>query len=82
MRRKDAAISREEIRQSFDGPWGERFGPILSVQQFAELLGASPHTIRDWHRAGRFGSAARKVGKHIRIFRDRAIAELFKEQDR
>lgn len=79
MRRKDAAISREEIRQSFDGPWGERFGPILSVPQFAELFGESPHTVRDWFRQGRFGAAARKIGKHIRIFRDRAIVELFKE---
>ena len=81
MRRKDAAISLDEVRQAYSGAWGDRYPPILSVQQFAELLGASPHTIRDWHRAGRFGSAARKVGKHIRIFRDRAIVELFKEQD-
>ena len=72
MTRRIDRISLDEFAAAFaDEP------PVLNVQQFAKVLGISPKTIYQWHEQGRFGCASRRRGKHILIWRDRALDILF-----
>jgi len=61
----------------FAGERGERFPPVLSPEQLAELLGLSVKTIYEWMPKGRLDGAYRKRGKHALIWRDRALDVLF-----
>jgi hypothetical protein len=78
---KNRKLSREEIGQAFAGGGGEGFPVILSPAKLAELLQLSPKTIYDWLARGRLDGAFRKRGKHILIWRDRAIDTLFNGTD-
>lgn len=55
----------------------EKFGPILSPEQFAELFGISVSTAYFWISKGLLKGAAPKIGKHRFIWRNRAIEILF-----
>ncbi len=70
-------LSKTEIQQAFAEGSGPPVPRILTVKQLAELLHISPKTIYEWHAKGRLDGALRKRGKHILIWRDRAIALLF-----
>lgn len=73
MSAKKPNLSAEELARPFAGEWGERFPPILSPQQLAELLGLSVKTIYEWMAKSRLDGAYRKRGKHALIWRDRAL---------
>ena len=64
-----AAFTDEAMRSAFP--------PILSPEQFAKLWGVSRSTIYWWISQGLFAGAVTRVGKHRRIWRDRAIEILF-----
>jgi excisionase family DNA binding protein len=64
-----AAFSDEAMRKMFP--------PIMSPQQFADLLGVSRSSIYLWISQGLFAGAVTRIGKHRRIWRDRAIQILF-----
>jgi excisionase family DNA binding protein len=70
-------IGRDEIARAFAGPGGAPCPPILSPAQLAALAGLSPSTIYEWITKGRLDRAFRKRGKHVLIWRDRAIDILF-----
>lgn len=71
----DLELSAVEISAMFDDPaWSSRFPPILTIPQAAELLQVSVETIRCWRSRGELDCCSRRVGKHVRIFRDRLIA--------
>jgi len=70
-------LTPEEIAASFEGPDGTRFGPILTVPDFAELCRLSSSTIYEWISRGHLKGAVRKRGKHVLIWRDRAMRILF-----
>jgi hypothetical protein len=70
-------ISKEEIRQAFVGPAADAAPPILSPARLAALLDRSPKTIYEWIAKGRLDGAFRKRGKHVLIWRDRALDLLF-----
>jgi excisionase family DNA binding protein len=70
-------ISKEEIHQAFVGPTADLVRPILSPPQLAALLGMSPKTVYEWIAKGRLDGAFRKRGKHVLIWRDRALDILF-----
>jgi excisionase family DNA binding protein len=70
-------LSSEEIEQAFAGKAGEEFPVILSPATLAALLRLSPKTIYEWIARGRLDGAFRKRGKHVLIWRDRAIELLF-----
>ena len=74
-------LSNDEIAQAFAGPGGERYGPILTPGQLAELAGVSAKTIYDWLAKGRLDGAYRKRGKHVLLWRDRALHILFNGRD-
>lgn len=70
-------LSHEDISKAFLGKAGEEYPVILSPVRFAELLGQSPKTIYDWIARGRLDGAFRKRGKHILIWRNRALDIIF-----
>jgi hypothetical protein len=81
MARRPPPPTEEEIAQAFDGPIGDRFGPVLSPTKFAELIELSPKTVYEWLSRGRLAGAARKRGKHVFIWRDRALKLLFANKE-
>lgn len=76
-RKRNAILSTAEIRHPFEGDWGERFPPILSPAGLAKLLGLSPKTVYEWISKGRLDGAFRKRGKHVLLWRDKALDLIF-----
>jgi excisionase family DNA binding protein len=73
-------LSQREIETAFsDAVIAERFPPILTTQQAAELLQLPINTIYQWRSRGLLNSCSRKIGKHVRFFRDRLIQQLFNQ---
>jgi len=70
-------LSRDELERAF----GNKVPPILSPEKLAQLLGLSVKTMYAWIAAGRLDGAFRKRGKHILIWRDRALDILFDGPD-
>lgn len=53
------------------------YPPILTPEQFAQLFGVSLSTVYDWVAKGHFDGAVTHIGKHLRIWRNRAIEIAF-----
>ncbi|MHC4066095.1 MAG: helix-turn-helix domain-containing protein [Planctomycetota bacterium] len=70
-------FSHAEMAQAFDGPWGEAYPPILTVEQAARLAGVPVKTIYDWKSRGLLRECAARRGKRLRIYRDRFVRFLF-----
>ena len=76
----DLRLSAREITAAFQSPgWAEKFPPILTVDETAQLLRVPKATIYDWRSRGLLTGCCRKVGKHLRFFRDRLIQQIFNE---
>ena len=65
-------LTRNEIARAFDG-----VPPILSPDQLASVLGLSIKTVYFWIADGRLDGAFRRRGKHLLIWRDRAVDRIF-----
>src|SRR5690242_13476176 len=77
MSTRKTKLSVEQIAQAFaEGPHAQ-VPLIISPAQLGQLLGISPKTIYEWIALGRLDGAFRKRGKHILIWRDRALELLF-----
>jgi excisionase family DNA binding protein len=74
-------LQPEEIAAAFQGPARLAFPVILTPAQLAQLLGLSIKTVYEWIAKGRLDGAFRKRGKHVLIWRDRAIDILFNGKD-
>jgi excisionase family DNA binding protein len=71
-------LTADEIQRAFgDEAARAKFPPILSPEQFAELFGVSVSTTYFWISQGLLRGAITKVGKHRRIWRNRAVEILF-----
>ena len=81
MRKQESLkLTAQEIQRAFADPkWAESFPPILTVNQAAALLVVPKATIYDWSSRGLLSGCARRVGKHLRVFRDRLVAKIFNE---
>ncbi len=77
MPSKKLQLSLEEIPRPFQGELAERYPPILSPRQLADLLGFSVKTVYEWLAKGRLDGAYRKRGKHCLVWRDRALTIIF-----
>lgn len=74
----DCHLTPKEIAAAFADPvWAQRFPPILNIDQAAELSQIPKQTLYAWRSQGRLAGCSRKVGKHLRFFRDRFIQTLF-----
>jgi len=73
-------LTSQEIAEAFSDPnWIKRFPPVLSVDQAAELIIVPKSTLYDWSSRGLLDGCARRVGKHLRFFRDRLLTKIFNE---
>lgn len=71
-------LTSQEILLAFNNDaMRSAFPPVCSPEQFAKLWGVSRSTIYWWISQGLFAGAVTRVGKHRRIWRDRAIEMLF-----
>jgi predicted DNA-binding transcriptional regulator AlpA len=77
MASRPKPITDSEIAQAFSIVGVKQPPVILSPKQLADLLGLSVKTIYDWLAKDRLLNSSRRRGKHVFIFRDRAIKELF-----
>lgn len=67
-------VTREQIRAALDADG--KYGPIVSPEQAAAMLGLSRKTIDDWTAKGRLKGTFRKRGKHNLFWRDKVIELL------
>lgn len=75
---KPLAITSQEISQCFAEPKiAAEFPPILTIEQAAALFQVSPRTLKLYIAQGLFQRATTKIGRHRRIFRDRAVEIIF-----
>jgi excisionase family DNA binding protein len=73
-------LGDKEIASTFADPlWAERFPPVMTLDQAAALLQVPKATLYDWRSRGLLGACSRKIGKHVRVFRDRLIRLVFNE---
>jgi excisionase family DNA binding protein len=82
MRRQDGGLklTKAEIAAAFNDPhWAGAYPPVLSVDQAARLLQVPKRTIYDWSSRGLLRGCGRRVGKHLRLFRDRLLNQVFNE---
>lgn len=74
-------LNKDEISRAFAGDGGASVPPILSPARLAGLLDLSVKTIYEWLAKGRLDGAYRKRGKHVLIWRDRALDILFNSKE-
>jgi len=82
MARKDGGLklNSREIAAAFSDPhWAAAYPPVLSVEQAASLLQLPKGTLYDWSSRGLLKGCSRRVGKHLRLFRDRLLLQVFNE---
>jgi hypothetical protein len=70
-------VTREAIAAAFAKAGGQADRPIVSPEQLADILTLSTKTIYVWIAQGRLDGSFRKRGKHLFIWRDKAIDMLF-----
>jgi excisionase family DNA binding protein len=75
----DKQIPAVDFALFSDPYWAARFPPVLTVAQAAELLKVPIRTIYSWSSRGLLDRCAAKVGKHLRIRRDRLIQTFWPE---
>ena len=73
-------LTDKEITAAFADPlYAERFPPVLTIEQTAALLQVPVQTVYQWRSRGLLGACCRKIGKHLRFYRDRLIKKMFNE---
>lgn len=73
-------LTSNEVAAAFhDQVWSARYPPLLTAQQAAELLQVPLQTLYAWSSAGQLKTCGRRLGKHLRFFRDRLLLKLFNE---
>ena len=73
-------LTDQEIKAAFAaGPWAERFPPLLTITQAAELLQVPKSTLYDWRSRGLLNRCSRRLGKRVLFVRDRLLQCLFNE---
>ena len=76
----DLKLTDKEIASAFADPvCAERFPPVMNIQQAAELLQVPVQTLYQWRHRELLGSCCRKIGKHLRFYRDRLLKQVFNE---
>lgn len=76
-------LTAKELAATFADPvWAARFPPILTPSQAAELLQVPKQTIYDWSSRGLLANCKTRIGKHLRLARDRLVLWAFSEEFR
>ena len=73
-------LSAKEAAAFFSDPsWAAAFPPILTVDQAAALAQVPKQTIYSWSSQGLLVGCSQRIGKHLRILRNKFILKLFNE---
>jgi hypothetical protein len=76
----DCRLTPKDVAGYFADPaWAAAFPPVLSVDQAAALAQVPKQTVYAWSSQGLLTGCSRKVGKHLRILRDKYLQRLFNE---
>lgn len=77
MSTRNQKLTKNEIRDAFAQEGAAQTPVILSPARLAALLGLSTKTIYEWISKGRLDGAFRKRGKHVLLWRDRALDIIY-----
>jgi excisionase family DNA binding protein len=72
-------LTPREIAAAFDTNAGPVVPVVLTVEEAAALLRVPEGTVYDWSSRGLLKGCGRRVGKHLRFFRDRLLQKVFNE---
>jgi len=73
----DARLTLKEAAAFFTDPlWAGKYPPLLTVDQAAALLQVPRNTIYAWSSQGLLDSCKMRMGKHIRLSRDRLLQTI------
>ena len=79
--KRKPTVTKQELQRPFASSEGSDYPPIMTPAQLADLCGLSVKTIYEWIAHGRLDGTFRKRGKHVLIWRDRALDILFNGPD-
>lgn len=71
--RPGVPLTEQDLAVALTGPWIERFPPLLTAQQAAELLQVSINAIYHLRCEGRLDGTFTKIAGKLRFWRDRLI---------
>ena len=61
-------LTDAEIARAFsESKWAEKYPPVLTVDEAAQLVGVPKATLYNWSSRGLLRGCSRKVGRHLRI---------------
>ncbi len=63
-------------RLTADPHWRDDFPPLLTPEQCAEMVQVPVRTVYDWSSRKLLVSCSAKIGRHLRIDRDRFIQHV------
>ncbi len=65
------------VRLASDPDWVTKYPPILTVDQAANLVIVSKHTIYAWSSEGKLARCSNKSSGVLRILRDKFLLQFF-----
>jgi hypothetical protein len=71
-------LTQADVAAAFQGVWGDRFPPVLTVEQAALLLQVSPWAIYRMVCKGGLDGTFTKVAGKLRFFRDQLYQKTAK----
>ena len=72
-------LSADELTTNFtSGPWAEKYPPILTIAQAADMLQVPVGTLRFWRTTGKLNGCSRRYGRVLRFYRDRLVRWFFR----
>jgi hypothetical protein len=74
----EARLTQRQARELFDGI-EDRYPPLLTYEQAAELAQVSVSTLKGWFSQGLYANAVRRT-KPARVLRDVFIREFMKDR--
>lgn len=69
-------LTKDELQRAFASGIGAQVPVILSPAQLATIIGISRKTVYEWLSKGRLDGTYRKRGKHVLLWRDRALERI------
>ena len=75
-------LTADELTNFASGPWAEKYPPILTIAQAADMLQVPVGTLRFWRTTGRLNGCSRRYGRVLRFYRDRLIRWFFEGEGR
>lgn len=73
-------LTERELAEMFGDPAvAAQFPPVLTLEQAANLVQMRVETLRSWRSRDVLNGCSRRIGKHVRILRDRFLTQIFSQ---